>query len=424
MKSWKIIIAFVNILLIISLCNCVPEEVILHGDISGFVTDADSNQPLQDASISANQSTVLKDAARTESDGLYLIKNLSEGSYEIQASMPAYGNVTKTASVVPAENTEIDFALSMVPFPVFSDTCVDFGFDSTVISFTISNGGAGTLRFSLLPSVDWITVEPNLGEVTTEKETITVTIDRTGLAENKQEETITITSDIGEETQQDKVHVLANGVSDQDGNYYGAVTIGTQTWLAENLKTGKMINWSVENRTTDDSIIEKYCYDNIITNCNIYGGLYSWFEMRDYVLPDSGSLVTVQGICPAGWHIPTFHEWHTLFTYLGGFSAAGGMLKETGTIEDGTGHWKAPNEGATNESGFTALPGGYIWVDELPFTMRKLGEGTQYWTSQDYLGDPISYAYITMSFDNSGIVFGSDPDIANPVASVRCIKDP
>ena len=147
--------------------------------------------------------------------------------------------------------------------------------------------------------------------------------------------------------------------------------------------------------------------------------------MRDYVLPDGEQIETIQGICPAGWHIPTFDEWKTLFDYLGGNSAAGGKMKDTGTLEDGTGWWKAPNEGATNESGFSALPGGYIWLEPgIPFEMKRLGEVTQFWTDQEELGNPVTYAHFTMSYDNSGIVFGSDNDIANPVASVRCIKDP
>ncbi len=105
----------------------------------------------------------------------------------------------------------------------------------------------------------------------------------------------------------------------------------------------------------NNSIIEKYCYNNSTANCDIYGGLYQWNEMMQYTTTPGA-----QGICPAtGWHLPTDAEWTILTTFLGGEGIAGGKMKTTGTIEAGTGLWYAPNTGATNESGFTALPGGY-----------------------------------------------------------------
>jgi uncharacterized protein (TIGR02145 family) len=86
-----------------------------------------------------------------------------------------------------------------------------------------------------------------------------------------------------------------------------------------------------------------YCwYDNLISNKSTYGALYNWFT------------VNTSKLCPTGWHVPSDAEWTTLTTYLGGLSVAGGKLKSTGTTL-----WQSSNTGATNESGFTALPGGY-----------------------------------------------------------------
>ncbi|MBI4646886.1 MAG: PKD domain-containing protein [Bacteroidia bacterium] len=154
-------------------------------------------------------------------------------------------------------------------------------------------------------------------------------------------------------------------VTDTDGNIYNTVQIGSQCWLAENLKVGTMINSSGGGQLqTDNGIIEKYCYNNASANCSTYGGLYEWNEMMQYSPSDNGAVGTTQGICPSGWHIPTDAEWKTLEMELGmsqtnadatGWRGTdeGGKLKEAGTA-----HWTSPNTGATDESGFTALPGG------------------------------------------------------------------
>ena len=122
-------------------------------------------------------------------------------------------------------------------------------------------------------------------------------------------------------------------------------------WMKENLIVGIMIDSTLD--ATDNGIIEKYCNQNSDSLCNIYGGLYQWDEMMDYKLSDNGNPGITQGIFPIGWHLPTDSEWTELTDFLGGASLAGGKLKETGIV-----HWHSPNTGATNESGFTALPVG------------------------------------------------------------------
>jgi uncharacterized protein (TIGR02145 family) len=138
-------------------------------------------------------------------------------------------------------------------------------------------------------------------------------------------------------------------VKDIDDNVYHTITIGTQVWMIENLKVTHYRNGDPIPNVTDDIQWRKletgaYCdYKNILGNSVVYGKLYNWYSVNDQ-----------RGLAPKGWHVPSDDEWSKLAKYLGGDSIAGGKLKETNTI-----HWESPNAGATNKSGFTALPGGY-----------------------------------------------------------------
>jgi len=138
-------------------------------------------------------------------------------------------------------------------------------------------------------------------------------------------------------------------LEDIDGNEYQVVEIGDQIWMAENLKVthyrnGDPIPHLTSNSDWTSTSSGAYCvYDNNPSNAETYGNLYNWYAVDDS-----------RNIAPEGWHVPTDDEWQELVDYLGGSSVAGGKLKE-----EGTEHWNPPNTGATNESGFTALPGGY-----------------------------------------------------------------
>ena len=137
-------------------------------------------------------------------------------------------------------------------------------------------------------------------------------------------------------------------VTDIDGNVYQTVQIGDQLWMAENLKVtkyrdGTAIPTGLSNSSWGNTSSGAYAvYDDNEANADTYGYLYNWYAVDDS-----------RNIAPEGWHVPTDAEWTTLTDYLGGESVAGGKLKEAGTE-----HWNSPNTGATNESGFTALPGG------------------------------------------------------------------
>ena len=189
------------------------------------------------------------------------------------------------------------------------------------------------------------------------------------------------------------------------GQTYNTVQIGSQCWFKENLNIGTRINGEFEQ--TNNGVIEKYCHSNLDSMCAVYGGLYQWNEMMQYVYTEGA-----QGICPAGWHIPTRNEWFTLSDFLGGQGVAGGKMKSTGTIEAATGLWFDPNTGATNESGFMGLPGGITFLGP--------GHKGYWWSSyQNWMGD--CYQQI-LSYDNSSVY--ADPMIyAQFGLSVRCLRD-
>jgi uncharacterized protein (TIGR02145 family) len=136
-------------------------------------------------------------------------------------------------------------------------------------------------------------------------------------------------------------------VTDIDGNIYNTVKIGNQVWMVENLKTTKF-NDGIQLELVDDTVLNTnlfhYCWymNDEATYKNFYGALYN-----SYVVSNGK-------ICPVGWHVPSDTDWNILAEYLGGRSVAGGKMKEPGNI-----HWRIPNTGSTNESGFTALPAPY-----------------------------------------------------------------
>lgn len=163
----------------------------------------------------------------------------------------------------------------------------------------------------------------------------------------------------------------------RDGQSYTAIMIGSQCWMAENLNYGTKIPGV--NEQTNNGIVEKYCYDNLDANCDVYGGMYQWGEAVQYINGASNTTSwnpiptgNIQGICPPGWHVPKDPEFNTLSGSIGG-SGIGGKMKEAGYV-----HWASPNTGATNSSGFTALPNGYRWVDNA---FHAIFTSCQFWTA-------------------------------------------
>jgi uncharacterized protein (TIGR02145 family) len=200
-------------------------------------------------------------------------------------------------------------------------------------------------------------------------------------------------------------NITYGSITDIDGNTYKTVTIGTQTWMAENLKVTKYNDGIAIPNVTDNTAWRELTtgalcdYDNTPSNSETYGKLYNWHAVN------TGKL------CPTGWHVPSDAEWTELTDYLGGTSDAGGKLKETGTT-----HWNSPNTGATNETGFTALPGGYRSYDG---TFLNFGIYGYWWSATENL---TSNAWgRTMSYRVSSVYRNSnDKELG---FSVRCLRD-
>lgn len=195
-------------------------------------------------------------------------------------------------------------------------------------------------------------------------------------------------------------------VTDFDGNEYHTVTIGSQVWLVENLKVTHYRNGDPIEMVSEDAAWERltsgaYCnYNHSEANAGIYGRLYNWFAVNDDRI-----------IAMEGWHVASDDEWNTLSAYLGGNSGAGNKLKEAGTL-----HWREPNADATNETGFSALPGGH----------RNYGGGFDYlnwgggwWCSTDENGNDAVIRYMDYGAPDTWRYL-EDKRYGR---SVRCLKD-
>jgi uncharacterized protein (TIGR02145 family) len=202
-------------------------------------------------------------------------------------------------------------------------------------------------------------------------------------------------------------------IKDIDGNVYKIITIGTQTWMAENLKTIKYNDGTVIPLITDGWYTASlnsspgYCWygaPNESTNLTTYGALYNWYAIDTL---SNGN----KNVCPTGWHVPTDGEWTTLTDALGGTVGAGGKMKEAGLA-----HWKTPNTGATNESGFAGLPGGY----RRQFNEDYAIGGDVYWWSYSE-GVPNEAWYRNLTYNN-GNVSRYDNNKGSGM-SVRCLRD-
>ena len=197
-------------------------------------------------------------------------------------------------------------------------------------------------------------------------------------------------------------------VTDFDGNIYSTVKIGNQIWMGENLKVTKYNDGTAIPLVTDttawsDLTTPVYCWhsNDEATYKNPYGALYNWYT------------VSTDKLCPEGWHVPSDTEWTQLTDYLGGADVAGGKLKETGTT-----HWNSPNYGATNESGFTGLPGGHHGFYSGLF--YRLGTDGFFWSATE---DSSSHAWGRCLRYNVAYVMRNRYSSSWFGFSVRCLKD-
>jgi uncharacterized protein (TIGR02145 family) len=204
-------------------------------------------------------------------------------------------------------------------------------------------------------------------------------------------------------------------IADIDGNIYSAVTIGTQIWMKENLRTTKYRNGDLIGTTAPATLNiseesnpkYQWAYDGSESNVATYGRLYTWYAATDS-----------RNVCPLGWYVPTNAERYTLVNYLDANSSisnpesliAGGKLKESGTS-----HWKSPNTGATNESGFTGLPGGWRQPGGIFYGILEYGN---WWSSTEY-GLFAYFLYLDYRYSDVNWNFYSK----QMGFSIRCLKD-
>jgi uncharacterized protein (TIGR02145 family) len=192
------------------------------------------------------------------------------------------------------------------------------------------------------------------------------------------------------------------------GYTYASVVLGNgQEWMAENLRTTTYANGDPIPNVTDNGAWTQLTtgawayYENNVSYENPYGKLYNWYAAAD-----------PRNVCPAGWHVPTDAEWAVLTDYLGGENVSGGKMKSTGTQ-----YWNAPNSGATNESGFSGLPGGYRL--SLNGNFNSLGNLGYWWSASESDAELAWYRLL----DYTNAVISRVNFYKRLGFSVRCLRD-
>ncbi len=215
------------------------------------------------------------------------------------------------------------------------------------------------------------------------------------------------------------LYTMGSGVTDIDGNFYPSIIINGQEWMQKNLAVSKygngdLIPTGFDNAAWQSTTSGAYAiYNDESANNTTYGKLYNWYAVNDS-----------RGLCPSGWHVPSDVEWTTLINYLdpnasGGDvwpNMAGGKMKSTGTIENGDGLWYSPNGQATNESGFTGLPGGFR---QSLGSYGDIGYLGGWWSSTEYDYNGAWYRGLDY-YGSDGVRYANDN---RDSFSVRCVRD-
>jgi uncharacterized protein (TIGR02145 family) len=287
---------------------------------------------------------------------------------------------------------------------------------TSVVAYTGGNGGAHTGQVVTSTGVTGLTATLQAGTFSNGSGNVTYTITGTpatsgtaSFALNVGGKTCALTRTVNS-APQNPTSGYGPNISDNDGNTYKTVYIGTQQWMAENLKTAKyndgagIPNVTVNTQWQNNITGAWSYYNNDAANNAKYGKLYNWYA----VSPTTNGN---KNVCPSGWHVPTDAEWTVLTDYLGGLNVAGGKMKEVGTTK-----WNSPNTDATNTSLFTGLPGGERSNNGKYYNVGIIGD---WWSSTEYdtfnarnryLGYYYGYAYRSANVKGLGF-------------SVRCLRD-
>ena len=219
-------------------------------------------------------------------------------------------------------------------------------------------------------------------------------------------------------------------LTDIEGNVYATIEIGTQVWMAENLKVSQYPDGTPITEITDEDLwegmgpdIQAFCwYDNQIDFRDTYGALYTWAAAMNGGL--SSDTMGVQGVCPDGWHLPTDAEWKALEMHLGISEADADLFDWRGTDEggqlkeEGFSKWNQPNAVANNSTGFTAVPGGFRSAMGIFY---KMDENATFWTATADQESNSRAFYRGLSFSRGQVYRHSNNRQLG--LSVRCVKD-
>ena len=300
---------------------------------------------------------------------------------------------------------------------VSSNVFVKNDYNSTTLKFNYSGGNSGFYDFFSVQSTGVLGLTAKLNQTSNLLNngdgSFNVIIDGTPTAVGKANFTFVFCGkscsfiiDVIDENK----GVPGSNITDVDGNVYKTVVIGSQTWMAENLKVSKYNNGTTIPNITDSAQWSQlttgaWCYySNDLINNAKYGKLYNWYA----VSPTTNGN---KNVCPTGWHVPTDAEWTVLTNYLGGETVAGGKMKEVGTTS-----WNSPNIDATNTSLFTGLPGGYRYNFGY---YGNIGNFGNWWSSTEYTTNSAFSRFLYGS--NGNATRGSYVKYYG--LSVRCLRD-
>jgi uncharacterized protein (TIGR02145 family) len=272
----------------------------------------------------------------------------------------------------------------------------------TLTTVQVTNcGTTGKIFWTGTKDSSWLTVTPTNHGIT--PKTLKLSVPQNTTGQSRSARLIVSADGINSDTLTVTQDTTGGTVTDIDDNVYQTVTIGTQVWMAENLKVTRYRNGRPISKITDGNTwwnltTAAYCENQAAT----YGKLYNWYAVIDS-----------QNIAPEGWHVATDAEWKELVTHLGGTSDAGGKLKEAGTV-----HWCSSNI-ATNEYLFSALPAGYRYSQGV---YDVLGNNANFWASA---GNIDCYFTLGCANENCDRHYDNDQSIGckRYGLSIRCVRD-